>query len=331
MDKVRYQAAIGWSGGKLVRRAISRRSTSSSNNNKWPSLAFPRRLMHQPPSKRHLRSALHGGKIAYSAAFLAQHPELAEQEATADSATQAVVQHGQASNAALRDELEAEGLPPDALEPVRMRDVHTHEYRTMPKYEAEAQKQEVQKELQERRGPDPWEILDTLGHAVEYVPGLQGVGHAITTGGPLLHSAAEAVLGSGLDDAASTAATAAAAAAAAAVGGAVHTQGSQFRDGKIYLLSSATGRVCYVGSTFYPLEDKLRMHKNHYSAFKHGTMHYVSSYDVLKHPDAKIRLLAKCACKTKRALEIAEGKWQRKTYPGFRKVNRFRAAQHAAH
>ena len=400
-------AAVGWSGGRLARGRT--------------------------------RSSVHGGAIKYSAQFLAQHPELEGQDATEE----AVVAHGEASNAATRAALEAEGLPPDALDPVRMRDVNTHEYRTMPTYEAEAQKAQVAQELADKRGPDPWAILDTVGEVAGMIPGLSGVGHAIQAGAPLLHAAANATLGSGLVGAGKLGRKPFHKSAQSDIraelkrvrdatetlnpkrwfeahrhapdwhhhcfrndmlnqyqqflqselehdpgtrnpqlstfqhfarthpgahprrwerlpdisaaegrrlaftpfegelpdltldaigedhGGAVHTTGRQFHDGKIYKITSAAGRVAYIGSTFYPLDTKMRMHRNHYSSYKQGGMHYVSSFDVLKHPDAKITLIERCPGSSKRALEVREGYWQKRGVAGYRSVNRFKAAQHA--
>ena len=113
------------------------------------------------------------------------------------------------------------------------------------------------------------------------------------------------------------------------IGEAMATEGSQFKTGKIYKISSTRGKKAYIGSTFYDLKDKFRMHKNHYASYKNGKMHYVSSFDVLKYPDARITLLETYPCRSKRSLEVAEGRWQRKSYPGYTLVNRFRAAEHA--
>lgn len=76
---------------------------------------------------------------------------------------------------------------------------------------------------------------------------------------------------------------------------------------KIYKLESQIGNACYYGSTTNPrLSTRFANHRAKYKMHLAGTYHYVTSFEVLKHPDARILLVQNCPCDTKDELTAFE-------------------------
>jgi hypothetical protein len=61
--------------------------------------------------------------------------------------------------------------------------------------------------------------------------------------------------------------------------------------GRIYRISAPTFEQVYVGSTKTTLAARLGRHRSDYRGYLRGKYHYVSSFQVLEHPDATIDLL----------------------------------------
>lgn len=78
---------------------------------------------------------------------------------------------------------------------------------------------------------------------------------------------------------------------------------------KIYKIVSKMGKVRYYGSTTYPLEHRLEGHKDDYQRWVMGKRGWVSSFKVVKFPDAKIILLEDYPCDNERELKDREDEW----------------------
>lgn len=85
-----------------------------------------------------------------------------------------------------------------------------------------------------------------------------------------------------------------------------------YRNGKIYRISSEKGRNFYIGSTAEDLDRRLQRHTSYMQTHRTGRFHRLSSEDVCKHGDAVITLLAKVPCTSKQELEDVEARWHTK-------------------
>jgi hypothetical protein len=63
---------------------------------------------------------------------------------------------------------------------------------------------------------------------------------------------------------------------------------------KIYKLTCNETGLCYYGHTKKTLDDRLRGHKNNYTAFINGKTNFISSYDIIENNDYKIELIEEC-------------------------------------
>ena len=80
--------------------------------------------------------------------------------------------------------------------------------------------------------------------------------------------------------------------------------------GFIYKLSSATGKIFNIGSTF-SMKDRESSHKNNYKRHLNGkSKQYHTAFEVLAFPDWRMSLLEKFECSTKAELEFREGTYQ---------------------
>lgn len=79
--------------------------------------------------------------------------------------------------------------------------------------------------------------------------------------------------------------------------------------GRVYKISSEESRKCYIGSTKQTINERFSKHKHDYKRYNNGTHHYVSSYEVVKYPDAKIELLEEVECDTLKDLRKLESKY----------------------
>ena len=78
---------------------------------------------------------------------------------------------------------------------------------------------------------------------------------------------------------------------------------------KIYKITSPSRGLCYIGSTTQSLSMRMSGHRRHYKHWLKGKGNYCSSFEVLQHEDAKIELIKKFSCKSKKELHEEEGKY----------------------
>ena len=84
---------------------------------------------------------------------------------------------------------------------------------------------------------------------------------------------------------------------------------NNYAQGKIYQLTSKMTDKVYIGSTYLDLKKRLRKHIDAFLGYKRGTYHYVSSFELIKHDDCEIELIANYPCSSKTELEREEGKY----------------------
>ena len=78
----------------------------------------------------------------------------------------------------------------------------------------------------------------------------------------------------------------------------------KYDNGKIYMIESAIGECCYIGSTIKSLEHRF---SQHCSDYRRGR--YKASAEVLQYIDAEIILILKYPCKSKYELHRKEGEF----------------------
>ncbi len=61
--------------------------------------------------------------------------------------------------------------------------------------------------------------------------------------------------------------------------------------GRIYRIGTPTSEKVYVGNTRTTLAARLGRHRRDHRGYKRGAYHYISSFEVLEHPDVTIDLL----------------------------------------
>ena len=62
-----------------------------------------------------------------------------------------------------------------------------------------------------------------------------------------------------------------------------------YSNGKIYKITSFQTDDIYIGSTCNPyLSTRFSKHKNNYKSYLNGDFNYISSFEIMKYPDAKI-------------------------------------------
>jgi hypothetical protein len=79
--------------------------------------------------------------------------------------------------------------------------------------------------------------------------------------------------------------------------------------GRIYRISAPTCDKVYVGSTKTTLAARLGRHRRQMRGYKRGTYHYVSSFDVLEHPNAAIDLLEEAEYQDMQQFREREAHW----------------------
>ena len=84
------------------------------------------------------------------------------------------------------------------------------------------------------------------------------------------------------------------------------TEDNQEIFGRIYKISSSKCDGCYIGSTTQTLAKRFGKHRVNYRAYLKGKQRYTTSYEIVKHDDAKIELLHEGVFPTKFDLECAE-------------------------
>ena len=88
---------------------------------------------------------------------------------------------------------------------------------------------------------------------------------------------------------------------------------SRYQNGKIYTIRSHQTGDVYIGSTCMPLAKRFHTHKKNYKQWQKGNHSYLTSFEIIKHPDFYIELLEDCKCDTKAQLERREGQLIRET------------------
>jgi hypothetical protein len=86
---------------------------------------------------------------------------------------------------------------------------------------------------------------------------------------------------------------------------------NKYINGKVYALISESAKVVYYGSTIQRLSQRAGEHRRDYKNYLYNDGWKCSSFDVLKHEDAKIILIEEFPCETRLELEQREGYWQR--------------------
>jgi hypothetical protein len=80
-----------------------------------------------------------------------------------------------------------------------------------------------------------------------------------------------------------------------------------FSASKIYIIRSAQTDDVYIGSTYERwLSSRMSKHKNGYKRYQAGNRNYVTSYELMKYPDAEISLLEAYPCENKLELTAKE-------------------------
>ena len=81
-----------------------------------------------------------------------------------------------------------------------------------------------------------------------------------------------------------------------------------YNNGKIYKIVDNKSDMIYIGSTCKTLDQRLNTHKKDYKNFKAGNYHNISSFKILENNNYKIELVKLYPCKSKKELELEEGK-----------------------
>ena len=63
---------------------------------------------------------------------------------------------------------------------------------------------------------------------------------------------------------------------------------------RVYQIVSDSAGLCYVGATSLSLRERMLQHMLDLERHERGRKHRVSSFAVLRHPDARIELLEEC-------------------------------------
>jgi len=80
-----------------------------------------------------------------------------------------------------------------------------------------------------------------------------------------------------------------------------------YQNSKIYKIVCNETNDVYIGSTTQPLSTRMSKHRCDFKRYQAGTYHYVSSFEILKYPTAKILLVRNCPCNSREELEAIEG------------------------
>ena len=82
---------------------------------------------------------------------------------------------------------------------------------------------------------------------------------------------------------------------------------NKYQKGKIYKLIDRENNNQYIGSTIRSLNERLDNHRYKYRLFLKNKHHYVSSFDILKGGNYKIKLIENYPCNNKKELLRREG------------------------
>ena len=87
------------------------------------------------------------------------------------------------------------------------------------------------------------------------------------------------------------------------------TEDNQEIFGRIYKISSSKCDGCYIGSTTKTLARRFAKHVINYRSYLRGKQNYISSFEIVKHDDAKIELLHEGVFPTRFDLLCAENRF----------------------
>jgi hypothetical protein len=86
-----------------------------------------------------------------------------------------------------------------------------------------------------------------------------------------------------------------------------------YQNGKIYSIRSYQTDMVYIGSTTQSLAKRIGGHKVNYKAYSVNGKRYISSYEIIKYPDAYVELIEVFPCSNKMELHRREGEIIRAT------------------
>jgi len=79
-----------------------------------------------------------------------------------------------------------------------------------------------------------------------------------------------------------------------------------YKNGKIYKITSPHTDKIYIGSTKQPLNVRLTKHRHDYKRYCEGKYNYVTSFELIDLGDYQIDLIKNFPCETKKELEQEE-------------------------
>src|SRR3569623_1000525 len=79
-----------------------------------------------------------------------------------------------------------------------------------------------------------------------------------------------------------------------------------YQNSKIYKIISDQTDMVYIGASWKKLCQRMAQHRSKFKEWQNGLYHYITSFDILKHSDAKIILLEHFPCETKEELNARE-------------------------
>lgn len=82
-----------------------------------------------------------------------------------------------------------------------------------------------------------------------------------------------------------------------------------YKNSRVYKIVSNQIDLIYVGSTTQALSRRMACHRSKYKRWRNNTQNYMTSFEILKHDDAKIILVERVECKDKEELLQIERKY----------------------
>ena len=80
-----------------------------------------------------------------------------------------------------------------------------------------------------------------------------------------------------------------------------------YRRSSIYVIRAPNVEEYYIGSTTQKPSDRFKCHMRHYDHHvNRGKFHWLSSYQILRHPGAYVEVLERFPCRNRRELEQRE-------------------------
>jgi hypothetical protein len=79
-----------------------------------------------------------------------------------------------------------------------------------------------------------------------------------------------------------------------------------YKNGKIYKITSDSTNKIYIGSTCQPLSKRIANHRDTYKSFINGKYHKITSFELIKLEDAIITLIEDFPCERKEQLQARE-------------------------